>query len=68
MTAMIIFPGPNVHWTYRHATFFLWGFWNYRAYISSLPNDLPELRRTIEKAIVFITGDLLTKVWEELDC
>lgn len=42
--------------------FSAWGFIKDRVYITTLPNDLPELRQKIQEAITSIIPDLLTKV------
>jgi hypothetical protein len=47
--------------------FFLWGYVRDRVYVPPLPTNLPEVRCRIVVAVVTITPDMLTRVWEEFD-
>jgi hypothetical protein len=46
---------------------FLWGYFKDCAFLSPLPQNLPELQRQIIAAILATDCDVLQQVWEEMD-
>lgn len=47
--------------------FFLWGYVKDSVFKPPLPRNVPELRARINDAFELIDGDMLRRVWEELD-
>ncbi|GBN90015.1 hypothetical protein AVEN_91742-1 [Araneus ventricosus] len=47
--------------------FFLWGFVKDKMFVPRLPQDLQELKQRITNVLNALTGDLLSRVWQELD-
>ncbi|GBM99746.1 hypothetical protein AVEN_102671-1 [Araneus ventricosus] len=47
--------------------FFLWGFVKDKVFVLPLPHNLQELKQRITNVLNALTGDLLSRVWEEVD-
>ncbi|GBN23727.1 Mitochondrial ribonuclease P catalytic subunit [Araneus ventricosus] len=47
--------------------FFLWCFVKDKVFVPPLPQDLQELKQRIANVLNALTGDLLSRVWQELD-
>ena len=54
--------GPDTLWF-----FFLWGYVKDNAYKPPLPQNVHELRDRIRAAVQTIDGNMLKRVWQELD-
>ena len=47
---------------------FLWGFVKDTVFMPSLPANLQDLRNCITAAVALVDRDMLTRVWNEMDC
>ncbi|GFX86738.1 DUF4817 domain-containing protein [Trichonephila clavipes] len=61
-----------LHWPPRSpdltpCDFFLWGFVKDKVFVRQLPQDLEELKQRITAVLNSITGDMLSRVSQELD-